>query len=213
MPASIDRAAQIESAYNDWQRSRQELEKLDKVALEFREHESQRQPFLREIDSEKARLEQEQQSLGDQYRMIAQGSSLAGELQEQLQAAQTALEDATYRVAARREIEAQLQAGREKQAELKAENETLRAAMLPMDERIKKLETTTEGKCPLCEQELTPEHRHETIERLKIEGREMGDRFRANRISLEELAASLVGLEKSLRQYSDAESEQLAQLE
>jgi exonuclease SbcC len=94
---------------------------------------------------------------------------------------------------------------------LKAENETLRAAMLPMDERIKKLETTTESKCPLCEQPLTPDHRLETIERLKIEGKDMGDRFRANKISMDELAARLSELEKSLRQYASAESEQLAQ--
>jgi DNA repair protein SbcC/Rad50 len=206
----IERAAEIESGYSEWQKSRKELEKLEKVALEFREYESQRQPFLREIDSERARLEQEQKSLSDQFTMIAQQASMTGELQEQLKAAQLALEEATSRVTECKTVEAQLQAGREKQAELKAGNETLRAAMLPMDERIKKLETTTEGKCPLCDQDLTPKHRLETIERLKSEGREMGDLFRANKISLEELAASLIKLEKNLREYSDAESRQLA---
>ena len=207
----VNRAAEIESAYKDWQKSRKDLEKWDKVAVEFREHESGRQPFLREIAEEKARLEQEARSLGEQLSVISDQSSVISGLQEKLVVAKSALEEAASNLATRREIESQLQAGREKQAELKAENETLRAAMLPMDERIKKLETTTESKCPLCEQKLTPEHRAETIERLKVEGKDMGDRFRANKSSMDELAAALIALEKSLRQYSNAESEQLAQ--
>jgi DNA repair protein SbcC/Rad50 len=207
----VNRAAEIESAYKDWQKARKDLEKWDKVAAEFREHESGRQPFLREIDSEKARLEQERASLSSQYSVITDQSPVVGELQEKLKTSQAALEETTSNLATRREIELQLQAGREKQAELKAENETLRAAMLPMDERIKKLETTTESKCPLCEQELTPQHRVETIERLKIEGKDMGDSFRTNKIRMDELVGTLSALEKSLRQYSNAESEQLTQ--
>jgi exonuclease SbcC len=207
----VKRAAEIESAHKDWQKARKDLEKWDKVAADFREHEAARQPFVREIEAEKARLEQERASLNEQLAVIRDQSSVISGLQEKLAAAKSALEEATLNLIARRELETQLQAGREKQAELKAENETLRAAMLPMDERIKKLETTTESKCPLCEQALTPEHRVETIERLKVEGKELGDRFRANKINMEELAATLNGLEKSLRQYANAESEQLAQ--
>jgi exonuclease SbcC len=187
------------------------LEKWDKVAFEFHEHESKRQPFLREIDAEKARLEQERTSLSDQLSVFSDQFSVIGELQDKLKTAQAALKEATSSLATRREIESQLQAGREKQAELKAENETLRAAMLPMDERIKKLETTTESQCPLCDQPLTPEHRIETIKRLKVEGKDMGDLFRTNKTSMEELAATLSELDKSLRQYANAESEQLAQ--
>ncbi len=206
----IERAAEIESAYGEWQRSRQELEGWEKTALKFREQDAQRQPFLREIDSEKARLEQEGQSLAEQFASIEQQSTSVGDLQEQLKAAQSALEEATTRVTARREIEARLQGERERQAQLKAENETLRTAMNPMDERIKKLETTSAGKCPLCDQDLTPQHRLETIERLKNEGREMGDRFRANKISLEELTSTLKELEQELRGFSSAESELMA---
>jgi exonuclease SbcC len=207
----VNRAAEIESAHKDWQKAHKDLEKWDKVAFEFHEHESKRQPFLREIDAEKARLEQERTSLSDQLSVFSDQFSVIGELQDKLKTAQAALKEATSSLATRREIESQLQAGREKQAELKAENETLRAAMLPMDERIKKLETTTESQCPLCDQPLTPEHRIETIKRLKVEGKDMGDLFRTNKTSMEELAATLSELDKSLRQYANAESEQLAQ--
>jgi exonuclease SbcC len=207
----VNRAGDIESAYKDWQKARKDLEKWDKVAVEFREHESKRQPFLREIAEENARLEQERTSLSEQFSVISAQSPVIRGLQEKLAIAKSALEEATSNLATRREIESQLHAGREKQAELKAENETLRAAMLPMDERIKKLEITTESKCPLCEQELTPQHRVETIERLNFDGREMGNRFRANKSNMDELAAVLIELEKTLRLYSNAESEQLAQ--
>lgn len=207
----VNRAAEIESAHKDWQKARKELEQWERVAAEFREHEAQRQPCLREIEAEKARLEQEALSLREQFSVISHRLSVVSELRGKLKVAQAALEEAVSNLAKRREIEAELQAGREKQAELKAENETLRAAMLPLDERIKKLETTTDSKCPLCEQKLTPEHRIETIERLKIEGKELGDRFRANKTSMDELTAALNALEKSLQQYANAEREQLTQ--
>ncbi len=207
----VARAAEIESAHKDWQKARKDLEKWDKVAANFREHESARQPFLREIEAEKARLEQEAASLSDQLSVISDQLSVRGELIEKLKTAQVALEQAASNVATRKQIEAELQAAREKQAKLKAENETLRVAMNPLDERIKKLESATESQCPLCDQKLTPEHRLDTIERLKVEGKDMGDRFRANKTSMDELAASLSALEKSLRQYVNAESKQLAQ--
>jgi exonuclease SbcC len=207
----VARAAEIESAHKEWQKARKDLEKWDKVAADFREHESARQPFLREIEAERVRLEQESLSLSDQFSVISNQLSVTDQLKEKLKTAQVALEQASLNVATRKQIEAELQAGREKQAELKAENETLRAAMLPMDERIKKLEVTTESKCPLCDQPLTPEHRLDTIERLKSEGKEMGDRFRSNKVEMEELAARLGELEKSMRQYANAESEQLTQ--
>jgi exonuclease SbcC len=109
----VNRAAEIESAYKDWQKARKQLEKWDKVAVEFREHESGRQPFLREIDSEKARLEQEHTSLSEQLSVISDQSSVISGLQEKLAAAQATLEQATSNLATRREMETQLQAGRE----------------------------------------------------------------------------------------------------
>ncbi len=205
----VTRAAEIESAHKDWQKARKDLEKWDKVAADFREHESARQPFLREIESEKARLEQEADSLGAQLSVISGQLSVSGELSEKLKSAQVSLEQATSNLATRRQLEAELQAAREKQAELKAENETLRTAMNPLDERIKKLESATESQCPLCDQPLTPEHRRDTIERLMSEGKDMGNRFRSNKVEMDELLARLGELEKSLKQFAHVEHEQL----
>jgi exonuclease SbcC len=207
----VTRAAEIESSHKDWQKARKDLEKWDKVASDFREHESARQPFLREIEAEKARLEQEARSLSEQLSVISDQLSVREELSEKLKAAQVSLEQAASNLATRKQIEAELQSAREKQAELKAENETLRAAMNPLDERIKKLESATESQCPLCDQPLTPEHRADTIERLMSEGKDMGDRFRANKTEMEELTARLGGLEKSLKQFANVEHEQLTQ--
>ena len=44
----VTRAKEIESAYKAWQKSRKDLEDLDQVAVEFREHEKERAPLLRE---------------------------------------------------------------------------------------------------------------------------------------------------------------------
>jgi len=48
------------SAYAAWQNARQELEHWDEIASQFHEQEKRRLPFLEEIHTEKAKLEQEQ---------------------------------------------------------------------------------------------------------------------------------------------------------
>ena len=45
--------------------------------------------------------------------------------------------------------------------------------------------------CPLCGQSLSPEHRQSTLEQLKAEGKQLGDRWRANKSAMEELAVQI----------------------
>ena len=84
----ISRAKEIESAYKAWQKARKGLEELDQVALEFREHNEQRQPLLREIEVEKAKLEQELGALENQLLVISNQRLAIGNLEEQVVAAQ-----------------------------------------------------------------------------------------------------------------------------
>ena len=59
----VGRAGEVEAAYNAWLLARKELEKWDGSASQFHEQEKLRLPFLTDINAEKAKLEQEQETL------------------------------------------------------------------------------------------------------------------------------------------------------
>jgi DNA repair protein SbcC/Rad50 len=205
----LARAEEVQSAYRAWTESRAALETFDKVAAQFREQEKRRQPFLDEINSERARLEQERVALSDQVSVVSNQLVVIGDLEKEQERAVESLAEAEAKVSQREALRAELDEMRRRQSGLKAENEGLKAQMLAMDERIKNLEVTEAGNCPLCGQELSPEHRAATIDGLKAEGKVFGDQWRANRVETESLAGQVAELEAQFKGFSDAESERV----
>ncbi|MCX7680743.1 MAG: SMC family ATPase [Anaerolineae bacterium] len=80
-------------------------------------------------------------------------------------------------------------------ATLHTRNETLRAEMKALKEKIGQLERAG-AECPLCGQVLTEAHRFELLEQFRAEGRARGDVYRANLARLRELD----GEERSLKE-------------
>ncbi|HTX89870.1 MAG TPA: SMC family ATPase, partial [Anaerolineales bacterium] len=207
----LGRAKEVEAAYAAWQASRQELERWDGVASQFHEQEKLRLPFLDEINTEKARLEQEQSSLLVEKSAIEEKQAALGRLATEIDAAQKSLAEAEAKLEERVSLEGQAQESREKQAELRAENAALKAEMDELKVRIEKLQAADGASCPLCGQPLNPEHRQSTLEQLQAEGKQMGDRWRTNKATAEELAGRITDCEARLKQLAPAESERLAQ--
>lgn len=205
----VKRAAEVESSYGAWTEARAALEAFEAAAAQFREQEKRRQPFLDEINSERARLEQERLALSEQYAVIGNQLLVIDELSKEQERAEKALLAAEEKVHQREILRTQLDELRQRQASLRAENEGLKAQMLAMDERIKNLEVTQAGECPLCGQELSPEHRAATIEGLKAEGKVFGDQWRANRSETESIAGQVAERETQVKGLSEAESERV----
>ena len=102
-----------------------------------------------------------------------------------------------------------MQAGRERQAELRAENASLKTAMDELKERIDKLTIAKGSACPLCGQSLTPEHREATLDGLNAEGKTQGDRWRANTSAMKELGEKIAGYEPQVALLASADAERL----
>ncbi len=205
----VSRAAEVEAAYTTLQKARLDLEKWEQVAGRFREHDQYRQPLLREIEAERARLEQEKVGLEEQRSTIGNQVSQAGVYQDELITAKNTLEQAARQLAERLILEKQAQEGREKQAGLRAENINMKTAMDDLKSRIEKLGAAEGVLCPLCGQSLSPEHRQATLEQLNAEGRQLGDRWRANKMAMEELAFQVVDYELKITNYASAENDRL----
>ncbi|HET9915429.1 MAG TPA: SMC family ATPase [Anaerolineales bacterium] len=205
----VNRAREIESAYKTWQKSRKELEEWEEIASRFREYEKERAPLLEQIAVERAKLEQELEGLREQLSAISDQLSAVSELESQIASAEASLKQAEARVTERAGLEDKRNTSRERQAELKAENDALKVTMNELKERIDSLKAAEGATCPLCGQELSPEHRKTTLKQLESEGKEKGDRFRANQSESAELAKQIIDYESQIAKLTSAENERV----
>ncbi len=213
--ALVNRAAEIESRYRAWEAARADLAKWETIAGQFREVEKRRQPFLDAINAEKARLEQERHSLSNQLSVINEQKKAIETLTPQIELAEKALLDAETRVARRTDVEIKLREERERFIELDGENKRLKLEMDELKARLDQVSgiedagEQSQTACPLCGQPLSGAHRASLREQLQAEGKEKGDRWRANKNIMETLSAEMKDLEARLKGLTDAENERV----
>jgi DNA repair protein SbcC/Rad50 len=205
----VQRAKEIEFAYKAWQKSRQELEEWENIAAQFREHEKDRAPLVEQIAVERAKLEEEQRSLLVEEETIHDQKAMIEHLQKEIERAEQSLQDAEAKVTHRLQLENERNTSRERQAELKAENEALKTDMNELKERIDSLKAAEGVTCPLCGQELSTEHREATLGQLEGEGKQKGDRFRANQAESAEIIKQISDYETQIARLASAENERV----
>ena len=204
-----NRAKEIESTYNEWQKTRKELENWEKTASQFREHEKERAPLLEKIAVEKATLEEEKRSLLANEESANDQQSEINNLKREVEQAEISLKEAEAKVAERLEMESKRNEARERQAAMKVENETLKVEMNQIKGRIDALASADGAACPLCGQELSEEHRKFTLKQLEVEGKEKGDRYRANSDEAKSIVEQITDYESHLTKLSSAENDRV----
>jgi exonuclease SbcC len=203
----VNRAADVESAYEKWKQARAESERMDEIATQFREHEKHRQPLLEEIAVERAKLEQERETLSVQESAVSDQATVINELQGQIEVAKSALAEAETKLAEREGLEKRTGTARERMAELKAENQTLKVQMDELKSRIDRLSATEGAVCPLCGQDLSEEHRKSTLAGLETDGKTQGDHYRANTTEMKSLAEQVTSYESRITNFASVERE------
>ena len=161
------------------------------------------------LAEEKARLEEERRGLKEQEKIISDQSSVISGLTAQIESTKKSLAETEERIAERSKLEENRNAAREQFATLKAENELRKIEMDELKARINQLKAAGGAACPLCGQVLSEEHRRSTLEQLQNEGKEKGDRFRANKSSMDALAKQIANYESQAAKMGSAERERL----
>lgn len=205
----VAKAKEIESAYADWQAQRAELERWDEVATRFREHEARRQTPRMAIEAERARLTQELESLGAQDKAIQSQLATLATLEVQTKTSQVAFEQADTALKRRVELDRELQAARQRQADSRAENPRLKAEMEQLKTRIDQLSQTEGAACPLCGRPLETHDRMQLIEEISSQGTELGDRYRLNQAYLKEADQKVHEIEAQIASLSKVDDERL----
>ncbi len=106
-------------------------------------------------------------------------------------------------------LKAERETAVQKQAEARAENPRLKAQMDELKERIHKIADIEGALCPLCGQPLSPTDRQRLMQELETQGREMGDRYRANQTLLREAEQLTHSLTTQITALSRADAELL----
>ena len=209
----LARTAEIEAAYQTWQQQRIELTKMDEVAGRFREFENRRTAPLLEIESERVRLLQEQQTLLGQLTTLQTQSAAFPGLEAEIKALHHSLAEAESQLALRDDLQNKLDGARQQQADARAENPRLKSEMDELKRRIDALGEVEGAACPLCGQYLDSVLRFRLIDELNQQGKEMGDRFRENATMLREADQMMARLDAQINTLTAVEAKRLIQTE
>ena len=89
---------------------------------------------------------------------------------------------------------------------------SLRDEMNKLKERIDRLASAeTDDTCPLCDQPLSAEHRQEVLGKLNADGKDIGDRYRANDTRLKALEIEIPQVEKTVSKGKSLETDRQEQ--
>lgn len=204
----LAQATQIESAYKQLLSGRKELERLDQLSQQFWPLERQRSGLETQLQSHLQSLEREIRTLQAEEQ----------ELQTALKASEqkgTKLKDLTERMesfavlADPQELNEQIQEITMQIGELENQNGGLNAKMEELKDRKQKVENAAGSVCPMCGQDLSPQHRQEIIAEINELGKPLGDQYRANRAETERLKAEKMKLESQAEQVRQQEVQRL----
>jgi exonuclease SbcC len=202
----ITKADEIETRYQSWEQTKQELAQWDQTSAQFNQFEKKRHEPLTEIETSRIRLETERDGLIEKKNELDNLLSKQGEQEKQQAELQGEVEKLNVDLAERSELEQARRQVFEKQVEAKAENPRLKAEMEELITRIDQLKSTDGADCPLCGQSLSVEERDRLIEELETEGKEKGDKYRANSTLLKEVTNQVEELDNKIAEFGDIEN-------
>jgi len=202
---ALDQEEQVREELSKWEKAKKSLSELDKNAQKFLEDERQRQEPMSAIAGEKARIEQEVSSLAQRESTIQDLLSSLPTLEKDIKEKQDAIARFEVNLKARDEKQTELDGALTRLSDAKAENPRLLQEMKELEKRIGDLESSDGVDCPLCGQLMPAEERETLIKDLKVQGKEMGDRYRENKALLEESDQKVKGLKKLIADLSQSE--------
>ena len=207
---NIDQEKQIEAAFQQLTQLKTHLANLDKLSERYWPLDSQRSKLQAQLEAHKHALENEIRQLTLEKDDLER--SLAGFDDQQTQLAKLTdqITQMDKSLSAGQDYDAQLQTLREQMQSLEGSNGALKNQMNEIKQRMKKLEATQGAICPMCGQDLSPNHREELMAEFKSSGEELGDQYRHNKAEMNQLKEQIQELETSRRQVQQLEKESLS---
>lgn len=203
----LAQALEIEKQHQEWLSVREDLARMDEVAERFREQEKRREEPRQEIRAAQERLLQEQQGLLEQQRKVEAAQDEITQLKERLADLEEKRDVLQTKVERRKQLEEELQQIGLDMARARGENPHLKEEMTQIKERLDNLKVAEGAACPLCGQPLSDSERKSLLHSLEARGKELGDKFRANKTLLDEGEERKQEMERDLASLTEADRE------
>lgn len=201
----LEKAEEITKKYQMWQKIREELDQWNDLSSKAVAIEKEMASPRMTIEKTRGSLEQERETL---FRQQAQIQMIVNQMPEreveqnqlakQLEVKQNAINEKDT-------LEGQLEEIRNSISELRSTNAVLKAAMGVLDERRKNLEQVHAANCPLCGQDLSPDHRSKILEEITRDGKVHGDQFRENQSAIQKMEADQTQIKARIDQMISLE--------
>ncbi len=196
--AALANEPAIRAAHVAWQNLRARLAEMDRTASQFHEANTRRQAPLLEIETTRARLENERDALLLRQQSVQGTFAARPVLQAALEQARQELAAVEAQLARRTGLETTLQDQNNTLVELKSTNAVLHQQMKELKERVTTLEALESPACPVCGQPLPEGERLRLVQTLTAEGTQMAENFRANKREMEALSDAVSSIQHEI---------------
>ena len=160
----ISAKADIETGYDALQSAREADQDFSDKLRQLRTLDETRADLHSRLESARARLESETESL--QRNIVELEQTVETDFETDLESVQAEVNALHEQEIRRDELKEQENTLREEHSRLEARYESLTAEGKDIRERLDTLENTEEATCPLCGQDLTEDHRLQLVEQL-----------------------------------------------
>lgn len=207
LKAEVESAAQVEAAYQQWQRDRQALAEMETQAATYRQISERRHAPQMTIESERSRLEAERKGLLTREREIQTLQSQLSGVALQLSTAQEKIASATDQLSQREALTQALQQQREERSRLQAEQARLKTDGLAIAERITRLEDVSQAECPLCGQPLSAADRERLLGQLRQEHSDLRTAYAHHKTTIDNLDGQIAAAESQIASLQRLDTE------
>jgi exonuclease SbcC len=194
----VNQAQEIEARYSEWLTVSAELKRWESKAVDWNRLNRELQEARHTLDRERDRLEQLADNLERRQRETNERLEKRTQTQSHLDRVMVQVADLKERLTERETLSKEMGELQGLIGALTGEQPRLRQEMQEMKARQVQLQSEESGRCPLCDQPLTMEHRAAVIVEIEEEGKALGDRFREIKTTLEKHRARLQHVQNQL---------------
>ncbi len=194
----ISQAKEIEARYNEWVAVTAEQKEWESKALEWNRLNRELQEAHYAVDRERNRLEQIAANLERRQRDANERLAEKNKTQSRLDTVIAQVVNLRERLLERETLSTEMGESQRLIGSVSGELPRLKHEMQEMKARQVQLQSEESGRCPLCDQPLTMEHRAAVIVEIEEAGKTLGDRFRENQATLEKQKTRLGDIQRQL---------------
>lgn len=196
----IDKKDHIKTQISQLEQLQQQLLQLDQQKNQQQELQNKKQNIELKIKHEKDMLKQKLAQLQTQQKEFAQNQARHQDTLINIQSLETQLAQLTQQLQPADQLATTLSDHQTQVTDLIAENKLLQSQMNDLQAHIEQIQSINSPTCPVCEQELTPEHQTKIITENQTKGKILGDQYRANNQTIQTLHQQITTLQTTIKQ-------------